>query len=173
MIQQNTPRDLCKGPRKLYEGLLKLIVSSPMLAGILMGAPNYFLITTVIAGATFTAYTPFYSSASGFIISLLVFNIVLWLFELWAIRKTLPNLLGFCAFVHSAIGSWWLVNFVLFLFAGWRYIPIDLMFKLLSLLLTPSIVWHITGDIIRALKKKQIDEIHATSQIDEAFVSKV
>jgi hypothetical protein len=65
------------------------------------------------------------------------------------------------------------VNFVLFLFAGWRYIPVDLMFKLLTLLLTPSIVWHITGDIIRALKKKQIAEIHATNQIDVAFTSAV
>jgi hypothetical protein len=34
-------------------------------------------------------------------------------------------------------------------------------------------VWHITGDIIRALKKKQIEEIHTRNQIDGAFVSTV
>ncbi len=162
------PRDLCKGPRKFYNAILNAIVASPLLSGLFMGMPTYILFSSLLAGASII---PFYSAASTFVISLFVFTICSWLLELWAIRKTLPNLLAICGFCHSAIGSWWFVNFVLFCFAGWKYIPIELMARLLTLLLTPSIVWHVTGDIIRAYKKKQLTDIHATQQIDQAFVS--
>ncbi len=162
------PRDLCKGPRKFYNAILNAIVQSPILSGLCMGMPTYFLFTSMITGASII---PFYYAASTFIISLFVFTILSWILELWAMKKTLPNLLAFCGFCHSAIGSWWLVNFILFLFAGWKYIPLDFMARLLTLLLTPSIVWHITGDIICSYKKKQYSEIHAAQQIDQAFIA--
>jgi hypothetical protein len=161
-------KDLCKGVRQFYNAILKIIVKSPLLSGLLMGLPTYFLLSGIIAGFSLI---PFFTYASSYVFSLFAFTIISWILELWAIRKTLPNLLHICAFFHSAIGSWWFVNFFIFLFAGWKYIPIGMMWNVLMLLLTPSVIWYVTGDIIIAYKRKQINEIETSQQIDKEFIT--
>jgi hypothetical protein len=163
----NRQRDYCKGLRNFYNAVLKAIVRSPLLSGLVMGLPTYFLLGGVITGSTLM---PFFSSMSAFVFSLLGFTILSWVLELWAIRKTLPNLLHACAFFHSAIGSWWFVNFFILLFAGWRYIPFSMMWNVLWLVLTPSLIWYVTGDVIIAYKRKQIAEIEASQHIDQQFI---
>ena len=152
------------------------IVQSPVCAGAMMGLPVYFLVFLCIVGYNTNAYiylklipslAPFYT-----ILSLTILG---WIIELIGIRWTLPNLLHVCAFAHAAIGSWWLVNFVILFFAGWSYIAFNMMSVILFCLLVPSIVWHITGDIIRAYKKKLIEQIdnhhRALAQQAEAFAT--
>ena len=163
----NRQKDYCKGLRKFYNAILRAIVASPLLSGLMMGLPTYFLVSGVIAGASFIVFIPFFN---GFVFSLLAFTCISWLLELWAIRKTLPNLLHACAFFHSAIGSWWFVNFFILLFAGWKYIPFSTMWNVLALVLTPSFIWYVTGDIILAYKRKQIAEIEASHHIDQQFI---
>lgn len=167
---QRQHRDLCKGIRRLYNAILKVIVSSPLLTGFLMGMPTYFLLTGTIAGFSVLSIIPLFSYVSAYVISLLAFTILSWILELWAIKKVLPNLLHFCAFFHSAIASWWFVNFFIFLFAGWKYIPMGAMWNVLMLLLTPSMIWYVTGDIIVAYKRKQLAEIEVAQNIDKEFI---
>jgi hypothetical protein len=69
-----------------------------------------------------------------------------------------------CAFGHSAVGSWWLVNLGILMFAGWSYLPVRMVFLFMISILTPAIVWHITADIIRKYKEKLIEQIQAHTQ---------
>ncbi len=157
------PRDLCKGFRECYKAVMKAVVLNPIVAGFCMGIPTYFLLSGLLFKDSILVFTPesqyLQNSVSGPYYTLLAFTILAWFIELLGIKFKMPNLLSLCAFCHAAIGSWWLVNFVIIFFAGWSYIAFRLMWVVLMGLLTPSVIWHITGDIIRAYKKKLIDEI--------------
>lgn len=167
-MPRQTPRDLCKGCRECYNGILEVVVKSPFVAGLMMGIPTYFMLSALIFdGSVINFYPELYAiknSAQAPYYTLLAFTITAWFTELIAIKTMLPNLLSICAFGHSAVGSWWFVNFGILMFAGWVYIPIRLMFIVMISLLTPSIIWHITGDIIREYKRKLINEISLASQ---------
>ena len=80
----------------------------------------------------------------------------------------MPNVLGIMAFGHSAIGSWWLVNFAIIFIGGWSYIPAGIMMLILMGIIIPGILWHLTADIIRAYKHKLIDEIASASLASQA-----
>ena len=128
-----------------------------------MGIPTYFLITSMLFHGTIITYSPEYisiaSNASAPFYILLAFTAFAWIIELIGIYTKSPTLLGLFAFGHAAVGSWWLVNFAIIFIGGWSYIPLRIMFILLLSILTPAVVWHITGDIIRAHKNKFIEEI--------------
>ena len=151
------------------------IVQSPIIAAAMMGIPVYFLLFCLLTYNSRVYTFVQYSASTSTFYTILAFATVGWFTELVAIRLSMPNLLHFCAFAHAAIGSWWLVNFVLLFFAGWSYIPADLMFILLIGLLAPAAIWHITGDIIRAYKRKLIAQIEnhhrALAQQAEAFTA--
>lgn len=157
------PRDLCRGFRECYAAVLKAVVASPIVAGFAMGIPVYFLLSALLWQGSIIQFMPEFvyvqNNASAPFYTILGFTIFAWLLELIGMKWTLPNLLGICAFCHSAIGSWWLVNFIILFFAGWSYVPLRLMTILLLSVITPAIIWHITGDILRAYKRKLIDEI--------------
>jgi hypothetical protein len=156
------PRDLCKGVRECYNAILRAIVVNPIIAGACMGIPTYFLLSAIAfqdSVLVFASSMAVRSTVSGPFFTLLTFTILAWIVELVGIRWKLPNLLNICAFGHAAVGSWWLVNLVILSFAGWYYVPFRLMLGLLSALIAPSMIWHITGDIIRAYKQKLIEEI--------------
>jgi hypothetical protein len=169
------PRDLCKGCRECYNTVMGAIVQSPAIAGILMGLPVYFMLLCIAAyNSNLYIYVNYRPSTAPFY-TLFAFTVAGWLIELIGIRWTLPNLLHICAFAHAAIGSWWLVNFVILFFAGWSYLPANLMTIVLVGFLAPSAIWHFTGDIIRAYKKKLIAQIEnhhrALAQQAEAFTA--
>lgn len=151
------------------------IVQSPVIAGVLMGLPVYFMLLCIAAFHSNLYVYVNYTTSTGPIYTLFAFTLVGWIIELIGIRWTLPNLLHICAFSHAAIGSWWLVNFVILFFAGWSYLPANLMTIALIGLLAPSGIWHVTGDIIRAYKKKLIAQIEnhhrALAQQAEAFTA--
>jgi hypothetical protein len=156
------PRDLCRGFRECYGAVLRAVVMNPIVAGICMGIPTYFLLSAIAFQDSVIVFAENFAmrrSISAPFYTVLTFTILAWILELVGIRWKLPNLLHICAFGHSAVGSWWLVNLFILFFTGWYYIAMSLMFKLLFALLTPSIIWHITGDIIRAYKTKLIEEI--------------
>lgn len=171
------PRDLCKGFRECYNAVLNAIVMNRIVAGICMGLPTYFLLSAILFQRSVITFLPervyIENSVSGPFYTLLSFTILAWILELIGIKWVLPNLLNICAFCHAAVGSWWLVNLIIVFFAGWSYIPFTLMFTVLFALATPSIIWHITGDIIRAYKRKIINTIanhnQALAQQSEAF----
>jgi hypothetical protein len=163
-----TPKDLCKGCRECWNGILRAIVSNPYIAGLCMGIPTYFLSFALIFQDSMVVFLPEYyyikTSATGPFFTLYGFTILSWIIECIGIKLVLPNLLSTCAFFHSAIGSWWFINLFIVLFAGWAYIPMRMMFVVLIGVLTPSIIWHLTGDIIREYKRKLINEITLNSQ---------
>lgn len=161
------PKDYCKGCRECYNGILHAIVKNPIIAGIMMGIPSYFLLSALLFDGSTIIYPELYALKSNItapFYTLMTFTIVSWIVELIGIKLMLPNLLNLCAFGHSAVGSWWLVNFGILLFAGWSYLPVRMMFIFMLSILTPAIVWHITADIIRQYKEKLIDQIHLQSQ---------
>jgi hypothetical protein len=173
------PRDLCRGFRECYNAILKAVVANPHVAGFCMGIPTYFLLSALLFQGTMLSFVPeavyFQTNLSAPYYTILALNIVAWILELIAVHKMLPNLLGICAFCHTAFGSWWFVNFVILFLAGWYYIPFRVMFAVLLSILSPAIIWHITGDVLRAYKKKLIDEIvshsQALAQQEVAFVT--
>ena len=151
------------------------IVKSPVIAGAMMGIPVYFLLFC-LAGYNTRLYTYIqYVPSTGPFYTLLAITVAGWCIELVGIKMMLPNLLHMCAFGHAAIGSWWLVNFVILFFAGWQYLPHDIMFIALIGFLVPSVIWHVTGDIVRAYTRKLIAEIdghsRALAQQAEAFTA--
>lgn len=159
------PRDLCKGPRELYGVVLKTLVIHPVLAGVLMGLPTYFLaiIAIIKSIAIFRSEFMFIQTAAttGPFYTLLGFTVVAWAIEIASIKFVLPNVLHFCGFCHSAIGSWWLVNLFIIFFAGWTYIPVGYMFPVLISAFVPAVIWHITADIIRAYRLQIIEGLLA------------
>jgi hypothetical protein len=179
-MPSSTPRDLCKGVRECYTAILRAVVMNSWIAGACMGLPTYFLLAGISFQSSLITLYPGYShvvtSASGPFYTVFTFTVLAWLVELAGIRWKLPNLLHMCAFGHAAVGSWWLVNLVILFFAGWYYIAFGMMWKLLSALIAPAVIWHITGDIIRAYKQKLLDEIAnhqaALAQQGEAFTGR-
>ena len=163
-----TPRDLCKGCRDCYTGIIGAIVKSPIVAGIMMGIPSYFMLCSLFFDSSVISFFPEYyavkSSVTAPFYTLLSFTIVAWILEMVAMKMMMPNLLSMCAFGHSSVGSWWLVNFGILIFAGWAYVPARIMFLLMIGVLTPAVVWHIIGDIIRGYKLKMIEEIQTVSR---------
>jgi hypothetical protein len=157
------PRDICKGFRDCYASVLKAVVANDWVAGVCMGIPTYVLLFCLLwkdSVMFFPAeYVGIQSSVSAPFYTLLAFTAFAWLLELIGIRWMMPALIGMCAFCHAAVGSWWLVNFCILGFAGWSYIPLRLMVVVLLGFLTPAIVWHITGDILRAYKERLIEDI--------------
>jgi len=126
-----------------------------------MGIPTYFILSGLswMSSAFGMMYLNVTANVMSSYYAILGLTIVFWLLELASIYYTMPNVMAVCGFCHAAIGSWWLVNFFILLFVGWRYISLSSMFLSLIGVLTPAIIWHMTGDIIRAYKRKLIEEI--------------
>jgi hypothetical protein len=162
-----TPRDLCKGCRECYNGILQAVVKNPIVAAIMMGIPSYFMISCLLFDGI-TIINPEYYAMKNTIVApfytLLGFTIAAWIVEIIAVHWMLPNVLSMCAFGHSAVGSWWLVNLGILMFAGWSYLPVKMVFLFMLSILTPAIIWHIAGDIIREYKRKLIEQINLQSQ---------
>ena len=172
------PKDLCKGCRECYNGIIIAVVKNPIIAAIMMGIPSYFMLSAMLFDGTTIMYPEFYAiknNISAPFYTLLGFTIAAWIIEMIAMKMMLPNLLSMCAFGHSAVGSWWLVNFGILIFAGWAYVPLKVMFMLMLGILTPAVVWHITADIVRGYKQKLINEIQQVASSlaaqDSVFVN--
>lgn len=161
------PKDLCKGCRECYNGILQAVVRSPIIAGIMMGIPTYFMLSCLLFDGTTLMYPEFYAlknNVAAPFYTLMTFTIIVWIVELIGIKMMLPNLLSMFAFGHAAVGSWWLVNFGILIFAGWSYLPVRMMFIFMIGVLTPAVVWHITADIVRKYKEKLIEQINVQAQ---------
>jgi hypothetical protein len=161
------PKDLCRGCRECYTGILHAIVQNPIIAGIMMGIPSYVMLSCLLFDGVTMIYPELYALKNNITAPfyvLMSFTILAWFVELIGIKMMLPNLLSLCAFGHSAVGSWWLVNFGILIFAGWSYLPVRMVFLFMISILTPAVVWHITADIIRKYKEKLIEQIQAHTQ---------
>ena len=173
--KKEMPRDICKGFRECYNAVMKAVVSNAVITGILMGIPSYYLITGLLMHGSVISYSPAYVSiannASGPFFTLLGFTLLAWVIGCVSIKLMMPNVLGIMAFGHSAIGSWWLVNFAIIFIGGWSYIPAGIMMLILMGIIVPGILWHLTADIIRAYKHKLIDEIASASLSSQAAVA--
>lgn len=157
------PRDVCRGFRECYAAVLRAVAANDWVAGACMGIPTYYLLSSFLFKDTIlyfpAEYTGLQASLSSPFYVLLGFTAFAWLLELVGIRWMMPALIGVCAFCHAAVGSWWLVNFCILAFAGWSYISYRIMVLVLLGFLTPAIVWHITGDVLRAYKERLIADI--------------
>ena len=161
------PRDLCKGCRECYNGILHSVVKNPIIAAIMMGIPSYFMIFCTLFDGVTVMYPEFYAMKSNIVApfyTLLGFTISAWIIEMIAMKFMMPSVLSMCAFGHSAVGSWWLVNLGILVFAGWSYLPVRMVFVFMFSILVPAIVWHITADIVREYKRKLIEQINQQTQ---------
>ena len=128
-----------------------------------MGIPTYFLLSgffwlqPILMYNSLSIYAN--SSALASYYTILTLTIVAWVIEIISIRYMLPNIMAICRFCNNNIGSWWLVNFAITLCIGWKYIPLSVIFIVFPGILTPAIIWHITGDIIQTYTAKLISEI--------------
>ena len=170
------PQDNCSPCKSCYGSVLKGVVKSPIIAGLCMGIPTYFILSGL--GWMGSVFNIMYMNVNASVMSsyyaILGFTIGFWILELVSIYYILPNVMAFCGFCHSAIGSWWLVNFFILLFVGWRYIPLSTIFVAFLGVLAPAIIWHITGDIIRAYKNKmieRIEEVNSAPLASSAYVA--
>ena len=136
-------RDICKGFRECYNAVMKAVVSNAVITGVLMGIPSYYLITGLLMHGSVISYSPAYVSiannASGPFFTLLGFTLLAWVIGCVSIKLMMPNVLGIMAFGHSAIGSWWLVNFAIIFIGGWSYIPAGIMMLILMGIIIPGI----------------------------------
>jgi len=153
------PQDNCEVCKECYGSVLKVIVANPYVAGIFMGIPSYVALSGLNWMGSIFTYVSMSGGAMYSYYTLLGITLGFWLLELASIYYMLPNVLAFCAFCHSAVGSWWLVNFVIMMCIGWHYVPIMLIFYAFIAILSPAIIWHLTGDIIRAYKDKMLEDI--------------
>jgi hypothetical protein len=153
------PQDNCEPCKECYGIVLKGIVANPYIAGVFMGIPSYVALSGLNWMGSVFSYVSMSGGAMYSYYTLLGITLGFWLLELASIYYMLPNVLAFCAFCHSAVGSWWLVNFVIMMCIGWHYVPIMLIFYAFIAILSPAIIWHLTGDIIRAYKDKMLEDI--------------
>ena len=165
------PQDNCAPCRDCYGRALKTIVKSPIIAGLCMGIPTYIILSGL--GWMGSVFGMMYMNVNAGVMSsyyaILGLTVAFWFAELASIYYSMPNVMALCGFCHAAIGSWWLVNFFILLFVGWRYIPMSSIFLSLIGVLTPAIIWHMTGDIIRAYKRKLIEEIAEVNTVRPAL----
>ena len=168
------PQDNCSPCKSCYGSVLKGIVKSPIIAGLCMGIPTYVILSGLgWMGIVFNMISVNSGAMSSYY-AILGFTIGFWILELVSMYHMMPNVMAFCGFCHSAVGSWWFVNFIILLFTGWRYVAVNTMILALLGVLTPAIIWHMTGDIIRAYKNKmiaQIDELNSAPLASSAYVT--
>jgi hypothetical protein len=153
------PQDNCEVCKDCYGTVLKGIVANRYVAGIFMGIPSYVALSGLNWMGSVFMYVSMNGGAMYSYYTLLGITLSFWLLELASIYYMLPNVLAFCAFCHNAVGSWWLVNFVIMMCIGWHYVPIYIIFYAFIGILSPAIIWHLTGDIIRAYKDKMLEDI--------------
>jgi hypothetical protein len=152
-------KDFCYGCRRCYESTMNATAENKVVACILMGIPTYYLALGWMFQDALLEFIGNSRTSSGPIIVVFVLNAIGWALEIASVKWNMPNLLGICAFAHSAFGSWWMINFIIIFFAGWSYIPVKMMFPLLFSIMLPAFLWHITGDILRASKRKILRDI--------------
>ena len=162
-------KDFCYGCRKCYEATMNATAENKIVSCILMGIPTYYLALGWMFQDALLDYLGSSRQAQGPIIVVFLFTALAWLLEIASVRWNMPNLIGFCAFCHSAFGSWWLINFIIIFFAGWSYIPAKMMFPLLFSIMLPASLWHITGDILRASKRKILRDIESSRVVASQY----
>ena len=157
---RESPQDNCETCKSCYGNVLKNIIANPYVAGIFMGIPTYTLISGMNWVNSATLIISMTSAGMSSYFTVLGVTTTFWILELASIYYVMPNMLAFCAFCHSAIGSWWLVNFFIVMCIGWHYVPFSLIFYAFLGMLSPAILWHVTGDIIRGYKDKMLEDIN-------------
>jgi hypothetical protein len=145
--------DYCKGLRKTYAAVIRVIANNTPLSHILSAIPAAYLV-----GFTIFFYSqgprattdPFF----GGTISLCVGLTLLWLWAAVCIWKTAPNALSVAIYLNRAIGNWTTISFLLLLFYGITVLPGQYT-SYLFVTLTPLVLTlHLTADIQRAVRER-------------------
>ena len=144
------PLDYCFGCRKAYASILKTIAANNIIAMLVAGIPNYYILTLGIYQASSSIL---YQYTSAIWVFLSIF-LVAWIIAGIAMWKIMPNLLTISIFVYKAVGYWCLVSTFIVAFYVSMYVPgAVLSYALWSLM--PSIVFLLVcGDILRAVRTR-------------------
>jgi len=147
-------RDYCSPLRKAYDGVLKALASTNIVAGAVTGIPFYYLFS--IAG--YYTRIPAYSYSYYYTSPIWIFGSILtvgWMIGMVALWKTMPNLLTIAIFLYKAIGYWCLISFFLVLF---YLTPSLVQMGMLGMVITailPSILFLLfCADILRTVRTR-------------------
>jgi hypothetical protein len=153
----STARDCCKGPRAAYNAVLTLIASNNVVAIIVAGVPVYLLVGLSIVYSTQgnPAFMVF-SSATYTIMTVLILS---WVLFAVATYRIYPNLMFISIFLYKCLGHWSLVSlFVMFVY-GARYVPLGVLWYLLSNFFPLIGTLLICGEVMRRVRQRLFDEI--------------
>lgn len=153
----STARDCCKGPRAAYNAILTLIASNSVVAIIVAGIPVYLLVSLSIVYATQgnPGYILF-SSATYTVMTILTLS---WVLFGVATYKVFPNAMSISIFLYTCLGHWSLVSLFVMCVYGARYIPLGVLWYLLSNFFPLIFTLLICGDMMRRVRQRLFDEI--------------
>jgi len=142
-------RDYCSPLRKAYDGVLKAIASTNIVAGAVTGIPFYYLFS--IAGY-YTNLPNYYTQPIWIFGSILAVGWIIGMVALW---KTMPNLLTIAIFLYKAIGYWCLVSFFLVLFYFTPYLHGMGTLGIVMIVILPSILFLLfCADVLRTVRTR-------------------
>ena len=153
----STARDCCKGPRAAYNAVLTLIASNNVVAIIVAGVPVYLLVGLSIVYSTQgnPGYILF-ASATYTIMTVLVLS---WVLFGIATYKVYPNAMSVSIFLYTCLGHWSLVSIIVMFVYGVRYVPLGVLWYLLSNIFPLIFTLLICSDIMRCLRHRLFEEI--------------
>jgi len=148
--------DYCKGLRKTYAAVIRVISNNTPLSHILTAIPAAYLIgfTIFYYSQPSTGYRSSVDPFFGGTVSLCVALTLLWLWAALCIWKIAPNALSVSIYINRAIGNWTTISFILLLFYGISVLPGQYTSYLFVTLSPLILTLHLTADIQRAVRER-------------------
>jgi hypothetical protein len=142
-------RDYCSGVRKAYYAITKALASNNIVAALFTGIPYYYLFGV---GTYQTRMTIGYYSSVIWVFSAIL--IIAWLIGLFAMWKTMPNLLTFTIFIYKAFGYWCLVSFFIVVCYLTAYIPSGWLGFVVAAILPSILFLLVCADVLREVRTR-------------------
>jgi hypothetical protein len=150
-------RDCCKGLRAAYNAVLTLIASNSVVAIIVAGLPVYLLVSLSIVYST--QGNPGYILFASATYTIMTVLILSWVLFGIATYKVYPNAMSISIFLYTCLGHWSLVSIVVMFVYGVRYVPLGVMWYLLSNFFPLIGALLICGDVMRRVRQRLFEEI--------------
>ena len=157
-IAVKSTSDFCKGCRNCYRSLTKSLAINRSVVACFIAAPMVAMVVALIYVETTIAS---YMGSSGGLVTyrflafspLYVISFLTFIFGglgLFAVHSELQNLLGFCAYVYSAIGNWAVINLMILFLVGWTYLPLYAVGQFILWISVPMFLWLFTSAVMDA-----------------------
>lgn len=142
-------RDYCSGLRKSYDAITKALASNNIVAALFTGLPYYYLFGV---GTYQTRMTIGYYTSAVWVFSAIL--TIAWLIGLFAMWKTMPNLLTFTIFIYKAFGYWCLVSFFIVICYLTAYLPSGWLGLIVAAILPSILFLLVCADVLREVRTR-------------------